>query len=166
MILPTSDQVTVRAKAIGASIGSSKNGSLQVAVTCQLLSSELAGETITYIGTVSEKAVEYLVAALDAFGWTGDDPMDFKDVSPARAQELLPNEVELVLENETYDGKTRARVKFVNSASRVTKLKFTNPGEERAMVAQAKSLITQFRGGAKRVSISKPVLTDDSDLPF
>lgn len=87
---------------------SPQKGSMQVAVRFQFVGGELEGEQMTWIGSFTGGAAEITAKALRACGLRGND------VTAAATQELT-NEVELVVKHEEYEGKTRARVAFVNA---------------------------------------------------
>lgn len=84
-----------------------KDGSPQVAVEFEIVEGENSGETIVWSGGFStDGAQEYTVKALLVMGWNSR----FKDM-------LLEHQpVQIVVENDTYEGKKRARVKYVNAS--------------------------------------------------
>lgn len=76
-----------------------------VMVEFELLEHE--GQSLTWWGYFTDAAMEITFKALRNCGWTGTDLQDLTG--------LDANEVILVVENETYQGKTRPKVKWVNS---------------------------------------------------
>jgi hypothetical protein len=97
-----------RAKAIEADLRVSKNGNEMVVVTFHIPSEET---NLTWFGTFSStKGSNVALRALRAMGWSGDDITDLSDCTKS--------EVELVVEMETWEGETRAKVKWVNAPSK------------------------------------------------
>jgi len=88
------------------------------AVNFEVINGPCAGQKITaflYFGdTVSKSGkstAERSIESLRACGFTGDDIDKFSDQNP-------DIEVQIVVEHETYQGKTRAKVAWINAASR------------------------------------------------
>lgn len=81
------------------------------AVCFEVLNGPHAGQKITAFLYFSDGAVDRSLESLRACGFTGDDIDKFSDQTP-------DIECQIVVEHETYDGKTRAKVKWINSASR------------------------------------------------
>lgn len=67
------------------------------------------GETIDAYLYLSEKALERTEKSLRACGWVGDD------VSELMRDGVGLKEVELVVEDEEYQGKVRTKVKWINA---------------------------------------------------
>jgi hypothetical protein len=86
---------------------SKEKGTPQVAVVFEILRGPDAGQKVTWMGYFTDKSTERTLKALRICGFTGDDLDTFADQRPT-------NEVQLILENETYDGKTRVKVAWVN----------------------------------------------------
>lgn len=100
---------TYRARAVGAALGETKGGKEQVAVEFELLTDDLTpGQRITWFGYFTEKTTARTIESLRICGWTGSDLTDLEGIGA--------NEVELVVENEEWEGKTRAKVQWVNKA--------------------------------------------------
>ena len=81
----------------------------QVSVEFEICSAEAAGERITWYGFLTDKTTERTLESLRYAGWRGSDISDLSDLS----REDVPL-VELVLEVEEYEGKSRVRVQWVN----------------------------------------------------
>ena len=79
-----------------------------IAVEFQLLDT---GEFIWWYGYLTEKTETRTLESLQHAGFAGADI-----AGDLMAQGLGSRDVELVIEHETYEGKTRARVQWVNSA--------------------------------------------------
>lgn len=95
----------VQGRAREWALGHSSNGTEQIAVLFDYVDSE-GPQTITWFGYFTEAACDRTIEALRYCGWEGDDF--------GRLEGLDKNEVELVLENDTYEGKTRLKVQWVN----------------------------------------------------
>lgn len=94
-----------RARAVGAELGFAGTGTPQVAVEFELLDS---GQHKTWYGFLSDGARDYTFTALRTCGWSTDDLSDLTG--------LDANEVSVTVEEETYEGKSRERITFINPA--------------------------------------------------
>lgn len=74
---------------------------------------ETADGTITWFGSVTEKSKEISIKALLAAGYSGQDWNGLTNGMKA----FTPREVNLVVEEETYQDKARLKVKWVNEIS-------------------------------------------------
>ncbi len=79
------------------------------AVCFEVLNGPQAGQKITAFLYFGENSVERTLESLRACGFTGDDIDKFVDQSP-------DIECQIVVEHETYEGKTRAKVRWINKA--------------------------------------------------
>lgn len=97
---------------VGASFGKSKNNNWQIAIQCQIdaADADAPGELIAYVGTFTDAATPITFEAIRGCGYDGDDLEEFKML--ADKGQLGP--VVIVIEHETYEGDTRARIKFIN----------------------------------------------------
>lgn len=95
-----------RARVKTADFGFTSNGSEQVQVIFDILDPDYDGETVPWWGYFSEKTAERTMQSLRYCGWKGDDVTNLEGISD--------NEVELEVEHNTYNGKTNARVAWVN----------------------------------------------------
>jgi len=86
----------------------SKNGKKQVAVRFQILDGAYAGRTITWYGFFTTKTWERTTESLRYCGFRGNDILDVE-------RQELRQPVSLTVEHDTYDGKTRAKVAWVNA---------------------------------------------------
>ena len=84
--------------------GTAKTGTEQIAVTFQTADT---GDTITWVGSLTERAIAQVIKSLRACGWAG---VDVGDVTA----EDLKEQVELDCQEEEYEGDTRLKVKWVN----------------------------------------------------
>ena len=97
---------TYRARAAEAKLCETSTGKEQVAVQFELLEDELGGVRVTWFGFFTEKTEKRTLEALFYCGWDGNNLEELNGVGK--------NEVEIVIETETYEGKRRNRVRWVN----------------------------------------------------
>lgn len=91
----------------------------QVVMSFELVApSPEAGFHTSYFGSLSEEAgasgkrpIDHTVNALRNCGWTGDDLSDLPQLAES---DMLAEIVELVVAHETFEGKRRAKVQWVN----------------------------------------------------
>jgi hypothetical protein len=100
---------TYLARVVKGELGETKKGAVQAAIEFEFEDEAVRGQRITSYKHFTDKALKYTVAELRTCGHTGDD---LSDLSMLGGQE-----VRLVIAHETYEGKTSAKVKFINSAS-------------------------------------------------
>ena len=89
-----------------------KSGQKQTPCVAVVFEDEV-GDTITYWGYLTDAALEYTMKSLAAMGWDSakhDGRIDTLDGTDL----LVGHKVEIVVDEEEYDGKVRAKVKFVN----------------------------------------------------
>jgi hypothetical protein len=77
----------------------------------EILRGPQAGQHISAFLYFGEKSVNRSMESLRVCGFKGDDLDKFVDQTPDQ-------EVQIVVEHETYDGQTRAKIKWINSPSR------------------------------------------------
>lgn len=173
------------ARACGAaSFAPSSKGNQQIAVPMEVVDGEYAGETITWIATFHDTAdkngvtgTERVLESLVFMGWQTDELSDLVEISDEDAKRMLPNDVEIVCEPDTYDGKTNLKVKWVNKpgAGRFAFKEAVSKNDLRSFSAQLKSTVRSVRGaggqrpangsGAKPVHPNAPGGGND-DIPF
>ena len=128
-----------RARAEGCTFGAAKNGTEQVAVYFRTVDT---GEQITWFGYFSDKTMDRTLESLAACGWDPNMGIEAAD------EAVRANEVEIVVEHEDYEGRTRAKVRWVN--------KIGNARIEAIAPAQAKSLEQRLRARALAMRQGKP----------
>lgn len=159
------------AHANGGTLGETSKGDPQVVVEFQLLNEGYEQVKINWFGYFTEKSRERTIESLRTAGWTGDD---LTDLSELATRDDIP-QVELVIENETYEGKTRAKVQWVNQPGSVHGGKVLAPDKAKAFAAMMKATIaaTDFRHGLKKPAPARPSLPPPGnsvkagdDIPF
>lgn len=142
---------TYKAQAVDFDFGFTRTGNEQVAVLFRVLDGDCKDETITWYGSLSDSALKYTMKSLQTMGWKCDDvsTMTVKDIS---------NHVQLVLEEDTYNGITSLKVKWINPFGVALK--------ERMSTAQKKALSERIKfllgGGNGRQAPAD----DDGEMPF
>lgn len=145
---------TYLARALGGALGKTNAGKPQVAVEFEILSAEAAGEHITWYGFFSEKTEERTIKSLRLAGWRGDDLSDLSSLGGDDAPEVA-----LVIEEETYEGKTRTKVQWVNAPGAGLAMKSEMSPEE------AKAFATRMKGRVAQISGPRPAPTKSRPLP-
>ncbi len=97
---------THKARAKEWDFGVSSNGNEQVAILFEITQGEHAGKTRTWFGSFSDAAIDRTLDSMRHCGWDGD--------SLANVENLQNNEVEIVIEEEEYQGKRREKIKWIN----------------------------------------------------
>lgn len=158
---------TYRGKALGAVLGETSKGNEQVAIEFGFFDVENA--RLTYFGTFGEKALEHTLKALRAAGWKGDDLSDLSSIGGPDAPE-----VDLVVENEEYEGKVRPRIRWVNPRGGPSVKAQLTPDKAKAFAARMRGAVLahdrthgQQRAAAPARSnrAPEPPPLTDSDMP-
>src|SRR5262245_29064894 len=100
---------TYKAKGRDAVMGKTSKGVEQVAVSFEILDGPEKGKSITWYGYFTEKTVDRTLESLEHCGWDGESLS-----SHSTACNL---EVSIVVTHETFEGKTSAKVKWVNAGA-------------------------------------------------
>lgn len=101
---------TFKGRAKEWALGMSSGGKEQIAVMFEL-TGDHAGQTITWFGYFTENTVDRTLDSLRHCGWDNDNIAELDNLSA--------NEVDLVLDEEEYEGKVRTKVKWVNRPARL-----------------------------------------------
>lgn len=163
---------THRARAVEWALGMSTTGKEQIAVMFQLTQGPHEGKHITWFGFFTDSTVERTLESLRHCGWDSD--------SLAELDHLDANEVELVIDDETYEGKTRSKVKWVNRVSKLALKEQMSPAQVQAFAAKLRGKTVAHKrkydaggsaGGAKPRAQQQNFSggeygPDDSDIPF
>ena len=140
-LIPAGNYKAVATQTDGAyaQIGMSTNGNQQVLINFEIIDGPMAGRRIPWWGFLTDKAWNRTVEALRYCGFKGDDLY-------LLSSQQLDQEVELVVEHSEYQGKTNARVKWVNTAFSGLKLaKPMDTNELRNFSAMMKDKIAQVK---------------------
>lgn len=102
---------TYRAQAIDSKHGTTKKGGIEIAIGFKLLDEQWAGVSVTgYVYFTDKTDDDRSLESLEACGWNGENV----ETSPLVG--LGSCECSIVIENETYEGKERSKVKHINKA--------------------------------------------------
>jgi hypothetical protein len=164
------------AVAIDTALAVSDNGTEQVAVQFRLSGGqEDAGQTITWYGYCTDAAMERTVKGLRNMGWTGNDVSVFECPTENEVSQLLPNEVQLVLQTEEYNGHERLKVAWVNKIGIAVKNKLEGSAAKALgarMRAACAALPTDKSSAPRKLVPNKPAEQNvpadykDDQLPF
>lgn len=100
-------QNKVKARPIGFEFGHASTGSEQIGIQFQLIGGDRDGDSIVDFAYFTPASMKFTFEKLRNCGWDGSEPfIDLPGFGSA--------EVELVLEDEEYEGEVRERVVFVN----------------------------------------------------
>jgi len=102
------------AKVKDYSIGTTKKGDPMAMVRFELFDSEGLAHIITWYGTFgTEKSAEITCEALAICGWSTKNPAD---LAKGKGSGVLSEDkiVSLTIAQDTYDGKTRMKIKYIN----------------------------------------------------
>jgi len=98
---------TYTARCIDAQLGETKKGTPQIVLEFEVVGDNAwAGSRITAYCFLTEAAMDRSLESLRYCGWRGADLSDLSGV--------MDNDVELVVKDETYEGKTFPRVQWIN----------------------------------------------------
>jgi hypothetical protein len=96
-----------RARATGAVLCRANSGNEQVVITFQIKDpGPFDGAEINYYGSFHPNASKYTLEALETCGFEGDNLLDLSGV--------VRHEVELVIQDNEYQGRTYTKVAYVN----------------------------------------------------
>jgi hypothetical protein len=132
---------TYRGRAVNWGLSTTSTGKEQVAVEFEFPDAAGVVQRLTWFGFFTEKTWERTIQSLRHCGWKG---VDLDDLGGLDA-----SEVDLVVEHDTYNGVTRAKINWVNEAGA---LPFVQPMEATA----ARSFAARMRG---KVASVKPKST-------
>lgn len=146
--------------------GRAKTGTEQVAITFRILDGQTQKETneqITWIGALgNEKSVEITGKALRACGCNDPEELD------AHPEIIARNIVELDCDNETYNGKTRLRVNWVNvpGGGRFAFKQSLDAGSKVSALARLKGVIAKENAADGGGEIGGGTTGTVDDIPF
>lgn len=99
-----------------AQLGLSKRkGTKQILMMLKLTSGEFKGVALPWFGYFSEDSAERTVQALRLCGFTGQDIFDVET-------QKMTEQVQVTVENETFEGKTQSRIAWINDPDYVPEI--------------------------------------------
>jgi hypothetical protein len=139
-----------RGRPVAAALGLASTGTEQIAVQFDLV--DPPGERITWYGYFTDATTERTIESLRHCGWR--DPNN--DLSVFVAGEPLPvgfdQEVELVVQQEAYNGKTQTKVAFVNGGGGLALKNALDKGQAQSFAERMKRQIDALDRAAGRPS--------------
>lgn len=120
------------AKAVNWDFGVSDKGTEYIAVEFMITEGEHAGQRRTWRGFFTDKTAERTIQSLRYCGWAGDNLMQIDD--------LGKNLVQVVINHESYDGKTFDRISFVNRLGGLAIKNKMSDDERQAFAARMRGL--------------------------
>src|ERR1700736_383965 len=103
-----------RGRATGAVLDHTKEGKPCIVVDFEVLEEGYEGQHIPWYGYFTDASVDRTMDSLRYCGWNGDDLSVFAGDQPVMVEGLNSQEVSLDIAVETYEGKTRSKVQWVN----------------------------------------------------
>jgi hypothetical protein len=110
----------------------------QIAVQFEILEGPYAGYTITWFGFFTEKTMQRTIESLRYCGWQDDDIIKMEGMGTLQVQ--------IVVGHEEWEGKPRAKVRWVNRLGGGT-IKLESPMD----MAQKRLFAAEMRMHAKQV---------------
>lgn len=134
-------------------IGESKEKKTkQIVVNVKITAGEYAGRVRAWIGYVTPDTVDRTLDALRTFGFKGDD---------LSVDEPLTNPVNIVIKHETYEGKTRERVAWINKpGGSGMKMERVLSGDDRRLFAAGLKARLAAKPTVAAVSTPAPAVTN------
>lgn len=161
------EQGTYKARGVSGALGMTGTGKEQVAIELEILEGEPKGQRVTWHGYFTDATFDRTIESLRLLGWQGTDLSDLSGVGL--------NEVSIVIEHEQYDGKTRARVQWINAVGGIALKERLDPGQAAAFAARMKGKILALGQAAantptphdppRGVGVGGP-MNDSGDIPF
>lgn len=137
------DVGTHRVKAVHAVLGKTSKGNEQIGIQFQdTLDDQM---NITWYGYFSDAAFDRTIKALRLLGWKGTDLFEFRNGLPQGCDQ----EVDIVVDDEEYEGKTHRKVKWVNdpNSGGVAVKDVMDEREARGFAARMKAKVAALHAG-------------------
>lgn len=153
-----------RARCRSVQLGFSNGGKEQAAVEFDLIDPNDPdnGRSITSYMFFHGGALEYTIANLRTLGWSGNDPATLPDDCAAGK---LGNEVDLVVVHDVYNGKTSAKIKFINRIGAGMKRPM-DEAQRREFGAGLRNRIAEMNVPAASGTFDDAPPPGDDDIPF
>lgn len=154
------------ARLITYDLGLASTGREQIGVLFEFTDGPWKGEQITWYGHFTPEAFPITVRALRELGWSAER------MDTLRAELKPGTVVQLVLEIETYQGRKRSRVKFINRRGLVRMDQSMTSDQRRTFGVEVQQMLDaglHEKAGAHTRSDADPMGAggaDDDDIPF
>lgn len=123
-------------KGITGMLIESSKGTPGVAVELAILNEGAEFSTLTWDGWLTDDAAERTIEALRHLGWKGTDLSNLEGIDA--------NEVELVVDEVIWEGKTQTKVKFINAKGGLSFRTPLAPEKAKSFAEQMKAKIAGF----------------------
>lgn len=153
-LIPDNTHVPARAKKWD--YDSTSTGKTRLRVLFEL-GGDYAGRHLTWDGYFSEGAFARTVESLEHMGWEGTDLSD--------VQGLDKNEVVLVVSQETYEGKTRNRINWVNRQADLRIFKPLDDAEKKNFANEMQGKLLLLRQGKPNNGPPRPSPAKQNGAP-
>lgn len=147
---------TYRAKATDWKLGFTEKQDPQLGINFEILQDgPYKGWNTSKFLYFTEKTFDRTIESLRYLGWTGEDMDELQN----RGGGLDKNEVSIVVEHETYEGKTRAKVSWINRVGGVVMNRAMAPEDVVSFAAKIKQKIraADIRRQASEKSRGQPM---------
>lgn len=154
-------QFKVRGIARDAKLALSAAGDEMIVIQFEILEGDYEGSHRRWHGMFTDDdKIERTLDSMRACGWTGDD---ITELSTIGSKECV-----LVCEDEFYNGKTYAKIIFVNGTGRLEVRTPLAGGRLKSFAAKMKSKIggTKAPAGAAKQQRQREPGDDDDDIPM
>ena len=146
-------------------LGQAKTGTDQIGVQFRLLDDPWKGWTLPWYGTFSEAAFPMTYEGLKACGWRGER------IDTLKADLRNGTEVLLVVEAEEYEGRWRAKVRFVNPPQSIRMHTIFTKEQRAALGVDIQAMIDNGMHERRGREEEDPQAADDGDsslddIPF
>lgn len=136
----------VQGRAREWALGHADNGTEQIGILFDYIDENGEPSRITYYGYFTESTADRTIESMRFCGWEGDDF--------GQLEGLDRNEVELVIEDETYQGKTRRKVQWVN---RLASVAIKKPMDSQQIAAFAAKMRGRAVASRQKMGSRQPV---------
>ncbi len=144
----TEGKFKARARKEPWALSESSKGTPQVTANFEITTEGYQGESMPWYGYLSEGAADRTIESLRYMGWKGDNLTQLDN--------LDANEVELVIANEEYEGKTSLRIQWVNRLGVTAAPMAADKAKVFAAAMQARIRALDAAGGRKRSNGTPP----------
>jgi hypothetical protein len=141
-----------RGRPVTAALGLTSKNTEQIAVTFELV--DPPGERITWYGFFTENTTDRTLQSLRSCGWQGNDLSVFVGGEPLPAG--FDQEVELEVEQSEYQGKTTAKVAWVNSGGGLGLKNALTKDQAKVFAAKMQRTIDALDKAAGRAAAAAP----------
>lgn len=128
------------ARARNWDLGESSTGKEQIAIQFEVLTPDAGMRHITWYGYFTDTTMERTIQSMRYCGWQGSDLTDLSGMDA--------NEVEIVVDDEVYEGKTRTKVKWINRGGGLALKAPMDANKRKAFAASMRANIRAIDAGA------------------